>query len=81
MVASDFAEDAEGRFDGNETGLVILDRASGIVTTRRLPGKPSFPSLDWAAIHPEPKLQAHAMKSGPVATDPGADRTIATTQR
>ena len=92
VVASDFSEDTDGRFDGSETevaDLVFLDRASGVVSTRRLPGKQSFPILgdgdtvaylDWAAIHPEPKLQAYAVKSGQLAAAAAADRTIATVE-
>ncbi len=90
VVASDFSEDSDGRFDGNETDvadLVFLDLASGDVSTRRFPGKQSFPILgdgdtvaylDWAAIHPEPKLQAYAVKSGQLTAAAAADRTIAT---
>ncbi len=89
VVASDFGEDPDGRFDGNETDvadLVVLDRASGIISARRLPGKQSFPILgeddtvaylEWANIHPEPKLQAYAVKSDPLQGAPAADRTIA----
>ena len=92
VVASDFSEDSDGRFDGNETDvadLVFLDRASGVASTRRLPGKQSFPILgagdavaylDWAIIHPEPKLQAYGVKSGQLAAAATGDRTIATVE-
>jgi len=89
IVATDFSEDPDGRFDGNETDLadlVVLDRVSGGVSTRRLPGKQSFPILgegdaiaylDWGSIHPEPKLQAYAVRSG-LLVGPPKDRTVAT---
>ncbi len=92
VVASDFSEDPDGRFDGNETDvadLLVLDRASGVVSARRLAGKQAFPILgengtvaylEWANIHPEPKLQAYAVKSGQLLGAPAADRTIATVQ-
>lgn len=90
IAASDFAEDPDGRFDNNETdvaNVVILDRASGVLTERRLPGKQAFPMLgdndvlaylDWASIHPEPKLVAYGLRGGNVLGDPASDRTIAT---
>jgi hypothetical protein len=90
VVASDFSEDPDGRFDGNESDvadLLVLDRASGVVSARRAAGKQAFPILGegdviaylgWSSIHPEPKLQVYALKSGPLLGAPDADRTVAT---
>ena len=92
VAATDFSEDADGRFDGNETDvadLVVLDRASGAVTSRRLPGKQSFPMLgdgdvlaylSWGSIHPEPKLADYELRVGTVGGDVVADRTLATVE-
>jgi len=92
VVASDFAEDPDGRFDGNETDVadvVVLDRATGVISTRRLPGKQSFPILGdgdvlayltWGSIHPEPKLASYELRIGNVVGDVAADRALATVE-
>ena len=92
VVATDFSEDPDGRLDNNGTDLadiIAFDRASGAITPRRLPGKQAFPMLgdndvlaylDWAAIHPEPKLVGYGLRSGAVLGNPAADRTIATVE-
>ena len=89
VVASDFSEDPDGRFDDNKTDLadvIVLDRSSGAITSRHLPGKQSFPMLgdndvlaylDWAGIHPEPKLIGYELRTGSVLGNPTSDRTIA----
>lgn len=89
VAASDFSEDPDGTFDNDETDIanvVVFDRVSGGLTERRLPGKQSFPMLgdndvlaylEWAGIHPEPKLVAYELRSGNVLGDPATDRTIA----
>ncbi len=92
VVASDFGEDPDQRFDNDGRDLsdiVVVDRTSGVVTTRRAPGKQAFPMLAqiggddvlaylaWSGIHPEPKLTAYALKGGPILGDPAADKTIA----
>jgi hypothetical protein len=88
VVASDFSEDPDGRFDGNDTDLadlILFDRASGVVTSRRLPGKQAFPMLGdgdllaylaWGGIHPEPKLTSFELRTGTLLGEPAADRTI-----
>ncbi|MBX3189765.1 MAG: hypothetical protein KF819_22255 [Labilithrix sp.] len=90
VVASDFSEDPDGRYDGSGNDLsdiVVFDRASGAITHRRAPGKQAFPILvdgdrlaylHWGEVHPEPKLVEYVLKSGGVVADPVADRTIAT---
>ena len=89
VVASDFSEDPDGRLDGNATDIadvVVLDRVTAVISYRRLPGKQSFPMLgdndvlaylEWAGIHPEPKLVAYKLRSGNVIGNPASDRTIA----
>lgn len=92
VVASDFSEDTDKRFDNDGKDLsdiIVLDRASGILTTRRAPGKQAFPMitqvgsddvlayLAWSGIHPEPKLTAYQLRGGPMLGDPAADKTIA----
>ncbi len=88
VVATDFDEDVDGRFDDNEfdvADLVAFDRRTGAISHRRSPGKQAFPLLadggvlaylDWAAIHPEPKLVGFGLRSGAVLGDPASDRTL-----
>jgi hypothetical protein len=89
IAVTDFSEDPDGRYDGDGSDLadiLVLDRASGAITRRPLPGKQAFPMLaengvlaylEWNGIHPEPKLTGYVLKSGTVAGNPTADRTIA----
>lgn len=86
---TDFSEDPDGRFDENDADVadvVVHDRATGRSTTRALPGKQAFPILasgsilaylDWAAIHPEPKLTLFGIRAGALGGDPRADRDVA----
>jgi len=88
LAVTDFVEDPDGRFDGNETDLadvVVLERASGRIARRALPGKQAFPMVDgdrvaflqWGEIHPEPKLSLFELRIGGAFGDPSADRTVA----
>lgn len=89
IVATDFAEDADGFYDGSGGDLadiVVVDRATGQITKRAAPGKQAFPMLgdddllaylEWGTVHPEPKLVAYDLKVGPLFGQPAADRTIA----
>jgi hypothetical protein len=82
VAFSDFSEDPDGAFDDNETDLadlVLLDRASGALDTRKSPGKQAFPLLGspgtvvflaWPEEHPEPKLTAYGIQAS--ALTPGA---------
>lgn len=69
LAYSDFREGGEdGHYDpfgASLADIVVLDRQTGIATTRLLPGKQAFPLLgvgdvlgylDWDAVRPEPKL-------------------------
>lgn len=88
VVATDFAEDPDGRFDGvnDLADIVAFEIASGTITRRAAPGKQAFPMLSdegalaylaWDAVHPEPKLHAYDLKAGPLFGHPSDDRTIA----
>jgi hypothetical protein len=89
VAAADFNEDPDGRFDDDGKDLsdvVVYDRRTKETRVRRSAGKQAFPMLadhdvlaylEWSGIHPEPKLVAYDIKSGPLAGDPAADRTIA----
>jgi hypothetical protein len=88
VVATDFSEDPDGRFDGTNdlADIIVFEIASGAVTRRAAPNKQAFPMLSkggtlaylsWNAIHPEPKLQSYELKAGPLFGDPAADKTIA----
>lgn len=85
VVATDFAEDPDGvsNDDGHDLAdIVVFDRRSATKTTRHLPGKQAFPILasgsifgylDWAAIHPEPKLTSFDLRAGVALGDVGRD--------
>jgi hypothetical protein len=89
VAATDFAEDPDGRYDGDGTDLadvVIYDRRTGALVTRRAPGKQAFPMLgsdgvlaylEWVLVHPEPKLVAYDLKAGAPLERVSSDRTIA----
>jgi hypothetical protein len=89
VAVTDFGEDPDKTFSNNETDIadiVVVDRATGVVTKRLLPGKQSFPMLgdndvlaylEWGAIHPEPKLVSYVLRTGLAAGDPATDRSIA----
>lgn len=90
VVATDFGEDPDGRYDADGTDLsdvVVLDRRTGVLVARALPGKQAFPMLadggllaylSWATIHPEPKFQNYELRTGALLGNPAADRSIST---
>ncbi len=90
IAATDFSEDPDGTFNDNETDLadvVLFDRATSQVTRRPRTGKQAFPMiasptrlgyLDWATVHPEPKLAAYVLRVGDMAGPAEADVTLAT---
>lgn len=84
VAFTDFSEAEKGYFDesGSVSDIVLVDRASGTRSTRVAPGKQAFPLLgtggvfaylEWAAVHPEPKLGQFWLKAGsldrPVSED------------
>lgn len=89
VAFTDFTEDPDGRFDGNETDLadvVVYDRASKVATPRKYPGKEAFPVLvgddvfgylHWGDVHPEPKFQAFGVRGARVGTPPSSDVIVA----
>lgn len=88
VAATDFSEDPSGRYDRSANVLadiIVLDRGTGVVTRRALPGKQAFPMLadtgvlaylSWSGIHPEPKFESYELRSGTVLGDPAADKSI-----
>lgn len=89
VVFTDFSEDPDGRFDGNDTDLadiVVHDRATKVSTPRKATGKQAFPVLvgddvlgylHWGDVHPEPKFQAFGVRGARVGTPPSSDAIIA----
>jgi hypothetical protein len=84
VAFTDFSEDPRGYFDemGSVSDIALVERASGVRSDRVSPGKQAFPLLgangvfaylEWAAVHPEPKLGQFWLKAGrldrPVAED------------
>jgi hypothetical protein len=92
VAYTDFAEDPDGRFDGDGTDLadvVVVERATGHVTRRAKPGKQAFPMLgangalaylDWSSVHPEPKFQAYDIEVASIDAAPAADALLAHVQ-
>jgi hypothetical protein len=75
VVVTDFSEDPRGFFDeyNSIADVVVIDRASGVATPRKRPGKQAFPLLgsdgalvylDWGAVHPEPKFSQFGLRAG-----------------
>lgn len=89
VAYTDFSEDPDGRFDGNDTDLadiVVHDRATKISTTRKATGKQAFPVLvgddalgylHWGDVHPEPKFQAFGVRGARIGTPQSSDVAIA----
>lgn len=89
VVYTDFSEDPDGRYDGNDTDLadvVVYDRTTKVATTRMAPGKQAFPVLvggdvlgylHWGDVHPEPKFEAFGVRGARVGTPVTSDVAIA----
>ncbi len=89
VAYTDFSEDPDGRFDGNDTDLadiVVHDRATKVSTTRKATGKQAFPVLvgddalgylHWGDVHPEPKFQAFGVRGARIGTPQSSDIAIA----
>jgi len=84
VAFTDFAEDPQGYFNesGSISDIAMVERATGQRNNRAAPGKQAFPLLgtdgvfaylEWAAVHPEPKLGQFWLKAGrldrPVSED------------
>ncbi len=89
IAVTDFSEDPTGVYDPGAKHLadiVVLDRASGAVTARRLPGKQAFPMLiadgrigylSWVDVQPQPKFTAYQIRAGGITAPVSADVKIA----
>lgn len=89
FAVTDFSEDPDGVLDENETDLadvVLVERSTGAVIRRKLPGKQAFPFfvsndvlgyLSWGLVRPEPKLVAFDLHTGPLVEDVSRDKKIA----
>ena len=85
VAVSDFSEDPTGAFDDARLSLadiVVYDRATLTKTIRHVDGKQAFPMLsrsgqlgylDWATVHPEPKLSQWALRVGNALSPPAGD--------
>lgn len=89
VAVSDFSEDPAGHYTGDGTSLadvVLVDRTTGKLVRRQLPGKQAFPMLgssdslvylEWTEVHPVPKLQDYTIRAVPIATPSADAREIA----
>jgi hypothetical protein len=91
VAYTDFAEDPDQRFDDNHddrADVVVYDRATRVLTTRKVDGKQAFPMIasasqiaylhwDWSEIHPEPKFVAYWLRVAGVGVPPASDVNIA----
>lgn len=75
VALTDFSEDPAGYFDEMQSiaDVVVVDRESGEVITRKVQGKQAFPLLasdgavvylHWGSVHPEPKFSQFWLKAG-----------------
>lgn len=75
VALTDFSEDPAGYFDAAQSisDVVVIERESGEVVTRKAPGKQAFPLLasngtvvylHWGSVHPEPKFSQFWLKAG-----------------
>jgi hypothetical protein len=89
VAYTDFSEDPSGTFsltEARNADVVVMDRATRVVTRRAAEGKQAFPLLDddgfllytdFGAIHPEPKFQGgYAFKLGKVDAAVSLDRVV-----
>jgi hypothetical protein len=88
VVATDFSEDPDGKYDGagDLADIVVFDRLTATVTKRAAEKKQAFPMLvdethlaylGWDLVHPEPKLQGYTLRVGAITGPPAEDVTLA----
>lgn len=88
VVATDFSEDPDGKYDGagDLADILVFDRTTQAVTKRVAEKKQAFPMLvngallgylEWSLVHPEPKLEGYAIRVGRIAGPAAEDVTIA----
>jgi hypothetical protein len=89
IAITDFSEDAKGYFNelGSISDIALIERATGLRTNRPSPGKQAFPLLgaqgvfaylEWAAVHPEPKLGQFWLKVGYLGRPSSEDFNVKT---
>jgi len=90
VAFTDFSEDPQGYFNesGSISDIASIERASGARMNRSAPGKQAFPLLgtdgvfaylEWAAVHPEPKLGQFWLKAGRLDRPVSEDFNVKTT--
>jgi len=90
VAVTDFSEDPKGYFDeaGSISDIALIERATGLRSDRVAPGKQAFPLLgtdgvfaylEWAAVHPEPKLGQFWLKVGYLDRPISEDFNVKTT--
>lgn len=88
VVATDFSEDPDGKYDGQGdlADIVVFDRRTQTASKRVAEKKQAFPMivdgarlgyLEWSLVHPEPKLEGYAIRVGAIAGAAVEDQTIA----
>jgi hypothetical protein len=89
IAITDFSEDAKGYFNelGSISDIALIERVTGQRTNRPSPGKQAFPLLgadgvfaylEWAAVHPEPKLGQFWLKVGYLGRPSSEDFNVKT---
>ncbi|WP_437593466.1 hypothetical protein [Sorangium sp. So ce1000] len=93
VAFADFSEDPDGRFDEDARDLsdiVVYDRRTGRAAPRSREGKQAFPMLgagekiaylEWAAVHPEPKLEQFDLRIGDIAAPASGDALAASIEQ
>lgn len=87
VAVTDFSEDPRGYFDEHESiaDLIVIERESGLATSRKRAGKQAFPLLgsdgalvylDWGAVHPEPKFSQFGLRAAVLGAPFDADYDV-----
>ena len=90
VAFTDFSEDPQGYFNemGSISDIAMVERATQLRSNRAAPGKQAFPLLgtdgvfaylEWAAVHPEPKLGQFWLKVGRLDRPVSEDFNVKTT--
>ncbi|WP_437931184.1 hypothetical protein WMF37_18805 [Sorangium sp. So ce291] len=93
VAFADFSEDPDGRFDEDARDLadiVVYDRRTRRAAPRSREGKQAFPMLgagariaylEWAPVHPEPKLEQFDLRIGDIAAPASGDALAASIEQ
>ena len=87
VAITDFSEDPQGYFNevSSISDIALIERATGMRSNRPAAGKQAFPLLgadgvfaylEWAAVHPEPKLGQFWLKAGHLARPVSEDFNV-----